>query len=110
MFSVEKPVWSGIEISRQLGVARSTTYRYIQSLIRAGFIEEAVGGFRLGPRIFQLAGLARAGLGLSDIALPAMRTLAAHVNETVLLTRRSGRSVVCLDVRPATAASASRRR
>ncbi len=98
LFSADKPVWSGLEISARLGVARSTTYRYLQSLTGSGFIEEAAGGFRLGPRIFQLARLARAGLGLSEVALPAMRALAAQVNETVLLTRRSGRSVVCLDL------------
>ncbi|WP_433566746.1 IclR family transcriptional regulator [Nocardia sp. CA-151230] len=98
LFSAEKPVWSGGEISDRLGVARSTGYRYLQSLVGGGFIEEATGGFRLGPRIFELARLARVGLGLSEVALPVMRSLAARVNETVLLTRRSGRSVVCLDL------------
>ncbi|MEU4595862.1 IclR family transcriptional regulator [Nocardia sp. NPDC023988] len=98
LFSAEKPVWTGTEVAAGLGVARSTGYRYLQSLSGNGFIEETPGGFRLGPRIFQLARLARAGLGLSEAALPVMRTLAAHVDETVLLTRRSGRSVVCLDL------------
>ncbi|MET9491119.1 IclR family transcriptional regulator [Nocardia sp. NPDC006630] len=98
LFSADKPVWTGSEVAIELGVARSTGYRYLQSLSSNGFIEEAAGGFRLGPKIFQLARLARAGLGLSDAALPAMRSLAAQINETVLLTRRSGRSVVCLDL------------
>jgi len=98
LFRDDKLVWTGTEIADQLGVARSTGYRYLQSLVAAGFIEEASGGFRLGPRIFELARLARSGTKLSDIALPAMRELAATVNETVLLTRRSGRFVVCLDL------------
>jgi DNA-binding IclR family transcriptional regulator len=98
LYSADKPVWTGSEIATQLGVARSTGYRYLQSLVSTGFIEEAVGGFRLGPRIFELARSARAGLGLSEVSLPVMRSLAARVNETVLLTRRSGRSVVCLDL------------
>ncbi|WP_435824722.1 IclR family transcriptional regulator [Nocardia beijingensis] len=98
LFSADKPVWTGTEIAAGLGVARSTGYRYLQSLSSNGFIEETPGGFRLGPRIFQLARLARAGLGLSEAALPVMRALAAQVDETVLLTRRSGRSVVCLDL------------
>lgn len=58
----------------------------------------SVGGFRLGPRIFELARLARAGTNLSDIAMPAMRSPVAAVGETVLLTRRSGRFVVCLEL------------
>ncbi|WP_414941709.1 IclR family transcriptional regulator [Amycolatopsis sp. cmx-11-51] len=98
LFSAERPVWSGADIAASLDVARSTAYRYLQSLSATGFVEETPGGFRLGPRIFALARLARVGLGLSDLAVPVMRGLAEHVNETVLLTRRSGRSVVCLDL------------
>ena len=97
LFRDDKLVWTGAEIADQLGVARSTGYRYLQSLVAAGFVEDGPGGFRLGPRIFDLARLARSGTKLPDIALPAMRTLADTVNETVLLTRRSGRFVVCLD-------------
>ncbi|MHA4854282.1 IclR family transcriptional regulator [Rhodococcus sp. MSC1_016] len=98
LFDADKPVWGSNEIAARLGVSRSTSYRYLQSLISTGFIEEAPGGFRLGPKIFELARMARIGLGLSEIALPIMRKLAAQANEAVLLTRRSGRSVVCLDL------------
>jgi DNA-binding IclR family transcriptional regulator len=98
LYSTDKPVWTGAEIAARLGVARSTGYRYLQSLVARGFVEETIGGFRLGPRIFELARSARAGLGLSEVSLPVMRSLAARINETVLLTRRSGRSVVCLDL------------
>ena len=100
LFNDAKLVWTGAEIADEIGVARSTGYRYLQSLVNAGFIEEAAAsaGFRLGPRIFELARLARAGTNLADVALPEMRALAATVNETVLLTRRSGRFVVCLDL------------
>ena len=76
LFTAEKPVWAGTEIATQLGVARSTGYRYLQSLVSTGFIEEAAAGFRLGPRIFELARLARAGIGLSEVSLPSMRRLA----------------------------------
>jgi DNA-binding IclR family transcriptional regulator len=90
-------VWSGAEISEELGVARSTGYRYLSSLAQSGFIEEGYGGFQLGPRIFQLARVARRRIGLSEVALPVMRDLAKEVDETVLLTRRSGSAVVCLE-------------
>lgn len=97
LFTEEKPVWSGAEISEQLGVARSTGYRYLSSLVQSGFIAEGDGGFQLGPRIFQLARVARHRTGLSEVALPVMQELAKKVNETVLLTRRSGSVVVCLE-------------
>lgn len=98
LFNEKKLVWTGAEIADRIGVARSTGYRYMQSLVNAGFVEEAAVGFRLGPRIFELARLARAGTSLGDIAVPAMRTLVSAVGETALLTRRSGRYVVCLEL------------
>jgi DNA-binding IclR family transcriptional regulator len=98
LFTDERNVWSGADISEQIGVARSTGYRYLQSLVSSGFIEEADGGFRLGPRILELARVARKGIGLSELALPVMRELAQELNESVLLTRRSRDAVVCLEL------------
>jgi DNA-binding IclR family transcriptional regulator len=98
LFTDDKLVWSGAEIAERIGVARSTGYRYIKGLVGSGFIEECDGGFRLGPQVFELARLARKGVGLSEIARPIMRELADAVGETVLLTRRSGSAVVCLEL------------
>ncbi|WP_084465925.1 IclR family transcriptional regulator [Nocardia salmonicida] len=98
LFTGDRPTWSGAELATQLGVARSTGSRYLQSLVGRGFLEEAPHGFRLGPRVFELARAARVGIGLSEIALPMMHSLADRVDQTVLLTRRSGRSIVCLDL------------
>ena len=55
------------------------------------------GGFRLGVRVLELARLARRTHGLSDIAALVLADLAAEVHETVLLTRRSGNVVICLE-------------
>jgi DNA-binding IclR family transcriptional regulator len=87
------------QVAEHLGVARSTAYRYLQSLTTMGFLEENEGGsgFRLGPRVLDLARLARKGVGLSDLALPVMRRLCERVGQSVLLTRRAGASVVCLE-------------
>ncbi len=87
------------EVSEQLKMPRSTTYRYLQSLRSNQLIEEDESGgrFRLGPRLLQLARVARKGIGLSEVALPSMEALAARTGETVLLTRSSGDHVVCLE-------------
>jgi DNA-binding IclR family transcriptional regulator len=98
LFDEERPVITGAEVARHLGTARSTAYRYLQSLVGSRFLEEAPGGgFRLGLRLLELARLARRSYGLSDSALPVMARLAATVHESVLLTRRVGDLVVCLD-------------
>jgi DNA-binding IclR family transcriptional regulator len=101
LFSEDKLVWSGTQIAEQLGVARSTAYRYLKGLVGSGFLEECDGGFRLGPQVFELARLARKGVGLAEVARPVMRQLADAVGETVLLTRRSGSAVVCLELEDA---------
>ncbi|MFF0525587.1 IclR family transcriptional regulator [Actinomadura nitritigenes] len=98
MFEDSRLVVGGQEVADHLGVARSTAYRYLQSLASSGFIEEQrPAGYRLGPRVFELARLARKGLGLSEVARPVMRELCDQVGEAVLLTRRTGATVVCLE-------------
>ena len=98
MFTEAQPVISGAELAGRLGVARSTAYRYLQSLVGNRFLEEAPGGgFRLGLRVLEIARIARRSFGLSEIALPVMTRLAEEVHETVLLTRRVGDLVVCVD-------------
>ncbi|WP_433559341.1 IclR family transcriptional regulator [Pseudonocardia xinjiangensis] len=98
MFGDEQVVVTGPLVAERLGVSRSTAYRYLQSLVSAQFLEDAPGGgFRLGLRVLELARLARRTFGLSDIAAPVIHELAQDVGEVVLVTRRTGDLVVCLD-------------
>ncbi|GHD42363.1 IclR family transcriptional regulator [Streptomyces galbus] len=98
LFSEERLTVSGQEVAAALGTARSTAYRYLQTLVNSGFLEEnPAGGYRLGVRTLELARLARRGYGLSDIALPVMKELCTQLGETVLLTRRSGAAAICLE-------------
>ncbi|MFK4099307.1 IclR family transcriptional regulator [Streptomyces sp. NPDC019531] len=98
MFDDIHLVVSGTAVAERLGVARSTAYRYLQSLVAGRFLEEAPGGgFRLGLRVLEIARLARRSYGLSEVAQPSMEALAEEVHETVLLTRRTGDLVVCVD-------------
>jgi DNA-binding IclR family transcriptional regulator len=100
LYDDTRPTLSAAEVAEHLGMSRSTTYRYLQSLRAAGLLEEADSSkatFRLGPRIFELARVARKGLGLTEVAAPAMRRLVEETGETVLLTRLSGSHVVCVE-------------
>lgn len=100
-FDEEHAVLTAEELAERLGMSRSTTYRYLQSLRSSGLIEEgeANGAFRLGPLIFKLARIARKGVdtGLSEIALPIMRKLTEQTEETTLLTRLFNQHVVCIE-------------
>ena len=99
LFDHHGPVLSALDVSERLAMPRSTTYRYLQSLRSYGLVEDdaSSGGFRLGPRVLQLARMARRGLALPEVALPCMRDLADTTGEAVLLTRRSERQVVCVE-------------
>jgi DNA-binding IclR family transcriptional regulator len=89
---------SAQHVADELGVARSTAYRYLQTLSAEGYIEENPdGGFRLGMKVFELARIARQSYGVSAVAIPILQNLAATTGETALLTRRSGDNVICLE-------------
>lgn len=98
MFRNDRLMLSATDVAEHLGVARSTAYRYLQSLVQSGFLtEDGRGGFLLGLRVLELARLARRGMGLSDVAVPIMRGLAERFHHTVLLTRRLQDQVICLE-------------
>jgi len=98
LFTDERPRLTASELAARLGTARSTAYRYLQTLTASGLVEEdGGGGFRLGMRIFELARVARRSYGFSDVVGPVLADLARATGETALLTRRHGASVVCLD-------------
>lgn len=98
LFSESRPELTADEISELIGAPRSTTYRYLRTLHTKGFLEKSTAGiYRPGPRLVQLGRVALSRLDLRDIALPVMREIAGETRETVLLTRLSGRSAVCIE-------------
>lgn len=98
MFSEGRARIGASEIAEHLGVSRSTAYRYAQTLVKSEFlVEESGNGFRLGPKVMELARIARRSYGLSDMAIPIMQQLAAEFRETVLLTKRIGTTILCLE-------------
>ncbi len=98
MFSHERPVLSARELAAGLGVARSTAYRYLQTLVSAGYLREgADGGFQLGGKIVELAEVARGRHHLVDLAAPRMTTIATRFGQTVLLTKLVAGTILCVE-------------
>lgn len=97
MFSDARLIIRASDLVERLGVARSTAYRYLQTLTSTGFLEETVGGYRLGLRVFELGRIARLSYSPEEIIRPVLERLARETGETALLTRRSGGHVVCID-------------
>ena len=97
LFTESRSVLSANHVSEHLGVARSTAYRYLQSLVQAHYLVEAPGGFSLGLKVLELARIARKGFDVARFAQPVMRELCDELQETILLTRRMHESVVCIE-------------
>ncbi|HZU08146.1 MAG TPA: IclR family transcriptional regulator [Chloroflexota bacterium] len=79
---------SGVaEVARQLDLPRSTTYRLLNTLERHGFVEQDQDSrkYRLGLKLFELAGAVWGSLGLGEIALPFLEQLARDTEETTHL-------------------------
>ncbi len=80
------------------GFARSTTHRLINGLVDHGFLTSVGGfGYRLGPRLLELATVAMRDLPLRDIARPALERLAEASGESAQLFVRVGDRRVCVE-------------
>jgi AraC-like DNA-binding protein len=98
LFSEDRPVWSVAEISEHFGMPRTTTYRYISSLRSyALIVEDASGGYRLGPKIFPLARVAKAGTSIITVASLHLEELNGAFGEAVTLYERIGHESIALD-------------
>ena len=98
-FSAERPRLTLAEVSRATGLHRSTALRLLSTLAHHGLVtrDADTGAYALGYEIIAMAETARAGTGLADWARPVMKDIAARLNETVVLSVRSGDARVDID-------------
>jgi IclR family pca regulon transcriptional regulator len=73
------------ELSRELGLGRSTTHRYVATLARLGYLQqdEPSRRYRLGMRVLDLGFSALNSLELRDIAEPHLQKLSDETGHTV---------------------------
>lgn len=97
-FTEERPDSSVSEMTAFLGMARSTLYRYLNSLREYGLVvEDEAGRYRLGPRILQLARVARRNATVLQFATPHMHALRDEFSEIIVLNERVGHEVITLE-------------
>ena len=86
------------EISDHIGLAKSTTFRVVQSLEEAGYLIRLEDQkYCLSFRFTRLAGMVMSTLSIRQVARPIMFELARDTNETVTLNMASGRDRVCIE-------------
>jgi IclR family transcriptional regulator, KDG regulon repressor len=99
LFTPQCPELDLAEVSRRVGLPKSTCHRLIQTLVHSGFIVEGdgYGRYRLGLAAAQLGDAATALLRPSEAVRAHMRELNAKFQETIGLTRLHGSKVLVLD-------------
>jgi DNA-binding IclR family transcriptional regulator len=106
-FTPEAPVRSAEELIARSGGSRSSGYRYIQTLQRAGLIAPvASGSYVLGPRILELDRQIRLCDPIFNAGEAPLGELAAATGASALLCVLFSDSVVCVRDRPAVGAPA----
>jgi len=98
-FDFEKKAQSAQSISERLNIPLSTTYRYLMTLGKRGFLVRDSGtkAFKIGFMLFKLGNIVSSQMKLVDIVLPHMKSLSSDSGETVLLTVINGREAMCLE-------------
>jgi DNA-binding IclR family transcriptional regulator len=96
LFSVAKPLWTVDEATAALQHSRSTVYRYIRTLVKAGLLVSVGRSYGLGPRIVELDQQMRLTDPLLRVAQPQLVQLRRRLNATVLLMRLFHDRIICI--------------
>jgi len=98
-FRPDRPVVGISELSRELGLTRSTTHRYVATLASLRYLEQddATRKYRLGPRVLDLGFSMLGSLELREIAAPYLRQLTEATGHTSNLAIRDDTDVILID-------------
>ncbi|ACC73357.1 IclR family transcriptional regulator [Paraburkholderia phymatum] len=95
-FSPREPVLGAPELSKRLGIPRTTVFRLLQTLESLGFLERADRdrNYRLGVAVLRLGFEYLSSLELTDLGLPLIEALRDATGLTTHIVIRDGRDVV----------------
>jgi len=97
-FTPTEPVLGVSEVSRRLGIGKSTVHRALQTLAGEGFVTQTDGGrYRLGLKLYALGMQVVHTSELREIAHPHIEALHTRTGETAHLSVLDGVDVVFID-------------
>jgi DNA-binding IclR family transcriptional regulator len=98
-FYSENKAFSALDISGRLSIPLSTTYKYLDVLLKKGFLSKDpdTKKFFLGLTLFKMGNLVAAKIKPIDAALRHMNDLARLSGETVTLTVMHGWESLCVE-------------
>ncbi len=97
-FTPKRPVLGIADIADELGMSRSTTHRYVITLLALGYLEQGASRkYRLGLRVTDLGMSALNSTGLREHASPYLEELRQRTSYTVSLGVLDGPELLYVD-------------
>jgi IclR family pca regulon transcriptional regulator len=97
-FTPKRPLMGIADVAEELGMSRSTTHRYISTLLVLGYLEQGPSRkYRLGLRVTDLGMSALNATGLRDHARGELQELRERTSYTASVGVLDGPEVVCVD-------------
>jgi IclR family pca regulon transcriptional regulator len=97
-FTPERPIRGIADVADELGMRRSTTHRYMSTLVALGYLEQgAARKYRLGLRVTDLGMSALNSTALREHARPYLEELCRQSSYTVSLGVLDGPEIVYVD-------------
>ncbi len=97
-FTPKRPVLGIADIADELGMSRSTTHRYVITLLALGYLEQGASRkYRLGLRVTDLGMSALNSTGLREHAHPYLEELRQRTSYTTSLGVLDGTDVLYVD-------------
>jgi IclR family pca regulon transcriptional regulator len=97
-FTPKRPVLGIADIADELGMSRSTTHRYVITLVALGYLEQGASRkYRLGLRVTNLGMSALNSTGLREHAHPYLEELRQRTSYTTSLAVLDGTDILYID-------------
>jgi IclR family pca regulon transcriptional regulator len=98
-FRSAQPLLGVSDLSREVGLSRSTTHRYVATLAALGYLQQdaETKKYRLGPRVLDLGFSAINSMELRHVASPHLKQLGDATGHTVNLAVLDGSEIVYLE-------------
>jgi IclR family pca regulon transcriptional regulator len=97
-FTAKRPVMGIADIADELGMSRSTTHRYVITLVALGYLEQGASRkYRLGLRVTDLGMSALNSTGLREHAHPYLEELRQRTSYTASLAVLDATEVLYVD-------------
>ncbi|GCB53330.1 iclR family transcriptional regulator [Streptomyces sp. NL15-2K] len=100
-FSETRPVLGIADLGRAVGLNRSTTYRYVATLAKLGYVQQDPDSrkYSLGPRVVDLGFAAINSMEITRVAGPFLQALSDETGYTVSMAVLDGPDIVYVDRR-----------